>query len=436
LRTGPRSSVSGRWLIALLAILTVVACDNDSSTPEDRRFATDPTEEGVVATEAPTETPAPPTAEAAKPTASPAAILKSRGAPDTIYSLRDDTITAVTVVDGQTGITAWDAPEDQGFAAIDDAPDGSQLAALVTTADNTANLVIYDSAGSAVATVENILDLSGLSATPVSDGTGGALQAEMQLSISWSPLGDQILVSASDGQLRSVAASGGEPVSYEPDASLNGLESAKWSPEGNVIGALVRDASGIGKVYSLAVDGAKLKVSELVSAESIPNANSIELFAWSVDGSSIFYVAANRQGNEAVGGQLFNRSLGDDSATLVTTSGRGGPSGSIQSFVPSPDGRSVAVVIAVRDGRTWTFHSLLVKSLRSETTYDVPVSGVNEVPGVWWVSDGLVWNIAADPEDIFVLSKPDGSETELIPGDAQGTPKDDATPEASPAANG
>jgi WD40 repeat protein len=419
----------------LLAILTIVACDNDSSTPEDRRFATDPTEEGIVATEAPTQPPQP-TAEAPRPTASPAAILKTRGAPDTIYSLRDDTITAVTVVDEQTTIASWAPPENQEFAAIDDAPDGSQVAALVTTADNTAILVIYDSAGSTVVTVENILDLSGLSATPVSDGTGGALQTEMQLSISWSPLGDQILVSASDGQLRSVAASGGEPVSYEPDASLNGLESAKWSPEGNVIGALVRDASGIGKVYSLAIDGARLKVSELVTAESIPNANSIELFAWNVDGSSIFYVAANRQGNEAVGGQLFNRNLGDDSAALVATSGRGGPSGSIQSFVQSPDGRSVAVVIAVRDGRNWTFHSLLVKSLRSGTTYDVPVSGVNDVPGVWWVSDGLVWDIAGDPDDFFVLSKPDGSEIELTPGGAQGTPEIDATPEASPAAAG
>jgi hypothetical protein len=430
-----RPADSGRWLVAILAILLVASCSDDSSTPEDRRFASDPTEEGAVATEAPTQTPQP-TTEVVKPTASPAAILKTRGAPDTVYSLRDNQITAVTVTREQTAINSWPATENQIFEVIDDAPDGSRVAALVSIGEERADLIIYDSKGNVVHSVEGILDLRGLSATPVSDGTGGALEAEMHLSISWSPLGDQILVSASDGQLRSIPAEGGDPVTYESDTSLNGLESAKWSPEGNVIGGLIRDASGIGQVYSLAIDGTKLTATELVSAKSIQNANSIELFAWSADGSSLFYVAANREGNEAVGGQLFNRNLGDDSEVLVATSGRGGPSGTIQSFVPSPDGRSVAVVIAVRDGREWTFHSLLVKSLRAGTTYDVPVSGVNAVPGVWWVSGGLVWDIAGESTETFVLSKPDGTETELTPGSAQGTPVPGASPGATPATAG
>lgn len=441
-RTFPRKGVNvsskvGRfrlssWLVACVVALLLASCSNDSSTPDDRRFANDPADEETQATQTPTGTAVPTVAQDTTPIASPASILKTRGSPETIYQLDEDGITSVTVADGTTTETTWAPGDGQRFAAIDDAPDGSRVAALVLPANNSeggANLVVFDSVGAVSLSITGILNLSSMFATPISDGTGGAMTQRPEVFVSWSPLNDQILVGSSDGQLRSVPTDGGEPIAYEPDVSLSGLEVAKWSPDGSVIGALVRDEAGLGRVLALSVDGASLASEVLIDSEDTENANSIEQFAWSADGSSILYVTASRENRDPVGGQLFNLDLDSGSSTLVATAGRGGPSAAIASFAPSPDGRLVAYVIAVRDGDRWIFHSLIVKSLRDGSSYDVPVGGINDIPDTWWVSEGLVWDRATSQDAAFVLVRPDGNEQELVPTATEGTAVTAATPE-------
>jgi hypothetical protein len=243
-------------------------------------------------------------------------------------------------------------------------------------------------------------------------------------------MGDQILAGASDGQLKSVPAAGGDPVTFEPDSPLDGLESAKWRPDGRSIGALVRNQSGIGELLTLAIDGVTLKSTVTVGTENLPRQNSVELFNWSVDGSSLFYLVTDRSSGDSTGGQLFELNLAENTPKLIATAGRGGPSGGIASFVPSPDGRSIAVTIAVRDGRTWSFHSLIVKSLRDGGSYDVPSGGLDDIPEVWWTSEGLAWNDVTRQSTEFVLAHPDGTEETITPDSLNGTPVPQATPAA------
>jgi hypothetical protein len=424
-----------RWFALLLVALLLVSCNNDSGTPDDRHFANDPADEQPIATETPSSTPLPTPTRDTSPKASPASILKTRGAPKTIYLLSADGITALTTGEADASETSWGPSTGKYFAAMDDAPDGSRVAAIelpLEAGSGTADLVVFDAAGGVSFTAADVLDLAAVDATPVSDGTSGAPVSTPGVFVSWSPLGNQILIGAADGQLHSVSLAGGEAVTFTSDTPLSGLQMARWSPHGSIIGALVRDNAGNGHLLSLTADGSTLTSEELVRADSRPNANSIELFQWSADGSSVLYVATRRENRQPSSGQLFRMDLKSGATLLVATAGRAGPSGIIASIDLSPDGRSIAYVIAVRDGDRQTFHSLVIKSLRDDRSYDVPVTS-NAVPGVWWVSQGLVWDqtMAGDPR--FVLVRPNGDVVEIAPAEpgatpAGGTPVTDATP--------
>lgn len=411
-------------------VIVLAGCSNDSSTPEDRRFANDPTVEQTGSSETPTA-PSAPTSESEPtgPIASPSSILRSRGAPDIVYLLHDNTITSVSIETRQSTIASWSATDSQSIVTIDDAPDGSQVAALVVPAEGGASVVIYDAAGTVVTQIDDLIDLTAMRATPVSDGTGGVQTPNFSFTLGWSSLGDQILLGSSDGQLLTIPVAGGDPIRYDDVASRVGMQNARWSPDGRSIGALIRDASDVGRIVVLTPEGSTLSATEVVGRENLPVGFSVEQFSWNVDGTSLFYVVADRTEGEALGGQLFELLLEQNMPVLITTSGRGGPSGTIASFTPSPDGRSIAVVIAISDDQSFDFHSLIVKSLRNGSTYDVPIGSLNAVPTIWWASDGLLWEQPTDAGPMFTLSQQDERQEPLNGGPREGTPVPQATPE-------
>ncbi|MEJ7837864.1 MAG: hypothetical protein WKF81_03565 [Thermomicrobiales bacterium] len=364
----------------------------------------------------------------AGPIASPSSVLRSRGAPDSLYSLTDNVITSVVIAEHQTSITEWSAQSGVEIAAIDGAPDGSRVAAILIPDVGDASMVIYDAAGAEQTRFDNLIAMDTLRATPVSDGTGGVTGASVHVTVAWASLGDQILVSSSDGQLVSVPSDGGDPIVYTPSSPLDGLQDARWSPDGSRIGAFLRNAAGLGRIEVLTPDGATVSRSESVGRENLPVGFSVEQFNWSVDGSSLFYVVADRTEGNPLGGQLYELILAKNSPILIATSGRGGPSGTIESFVLSPDGRSIAIVIAVIDADTVTFHSLLVKSLRNGSTYDVLIGSQSSVPEIWWAADGLVWNRDTADGSEFTIEMPGDIREPLINGARQGTPVPQATP--------
>lgn len=424
-----RYRVASTIVAVTCATVVLTACSNGSTTPDDRRFANDPTVEQTQSPESPVvEVTEEAEATEVGPIASPSSVLRSRGAPDTLYSLSDNVITSVAIGVESTSITDWSAEGGVEIAAIDDAPDGSRVAAMLIPDAGDASLVIYDAAGAEQTRFDNLIEMDTMRATPVSDGTGGVAGSSIHLTVAWASLGDQILVSSSDGQLVSVPTGGGEPVVFTVSTPLDGLQDARWSPDGSRIGAFLRNSDGLGRIEVLTPDGSSLSRTESVGRENLPVGFSVEQFSWSVDGSSLFYVVADRTDGNPLGGQLYELILAENSPILIATSGRGGPSGTIESFVLSPDGRSIAIVIAVIDVDTVTFHSLLVKSLRNGSTYDVPIGSQSSVPEVWWAADGLVWNRDTAEGSEFTIEMPGDIREPLTNGARPGTPVPQATP--------
>ena len=191
-----------KWVALVVTVLLLASCSNGSDEPEDRKFANDPTVEQSPTVQDATPSVEPEaTSEDVEPAESPSAILSSPGAPNTFYELDENTITSVSVRDGQTAINEWHAENDREIAGIASSPEGSQVAGIFVPSEGNAELVTYDADGNVILKVSDILDLTEMRATPVSDGTGGPIESEFYISISWSPRGDQILLGSSAEQL-------------------------------------------------------------------------------------------------------------------------------------------------------------------------------------------------------------------------------------------
>jgi hypothetical protein len=420
----------GRMLAVAMIVLMLAACSNDSGTPDDRRFANDPAETQEAPTATIAASPSATVATTSQPVASPATVLKTRGAPSTFYLLVDGQLVATTVGGAETTQRTWKPADGAHFAAIDAAPDGSRVAAIEVPDDGagSVDLVVFDQKGEAIFQASRVIDLATALATPISDGTSGAAAPELQVFVSWPASGNRVLVGSVDGQLRSIPLDGSDPVRFEPESLLVGLQWAQWSPNGSQIAALVRDTSGNGRIVSLKTDGATLTSKDLVASDSRADANSIEQVDWAADGASVFYVATNRDQQQPDGGQLYQQDLATGRVVLLATAGRAGPSGLIAGIDVSPDGRSIAYVVAVRDGSDQRFHSLIVKSLKNGLSYDVPVS-MSAVPGVAWVPSGLVCDVTTRDGVQLILAEPDGAVSRLQPEVVGATPVAEGTPE-------
>jgi dipeptidyl aminopeptidase/acylaminoacyl peptidase len=431
-----------RFTVVILAGILIVSCGDDGGVKEDRRFANDPTEAGSAPTLTPTTevtaTVAGDESAETGPETNPALLVDARGAPDGFYSLDDSEINAVTIDGSESAIQSWTAPEGQRFLAIDGAPGLAQVAALVDVGGNRLDLVIYDRAGTEVRRIESVLGVPSLETTPFTDGTTGAASADFGVSVSWSPLGDAILVGSSRGELRSLSLEDGDITTFEPSANLEGLVLAEWSPQGNAIAALVRDRTGVGRLSTFEVEGSTLTGTNLVDLEHLPQGNSVEDFAWNADGDRMFFVVADRQDGTVSGGQVYSTTIADRKTTLVLTSGRGGPSGSIGSIEPSPDGNAIAVVIAVQDRTGARFHSLIVRSLDEGSTYDVPTAAVRQLPAVRWVDGGLAWLAPAGDGWAVTMATDDGAVAQLSAMSSSSSASPVASPvdEATPAVRG
>jgi len=420
-------STMARLSLVFMFVLVLAACGNDSGTPEDRQFANDPAETQEVPTATIAATPAT-QAPTSAVVVTPASILKTRGAPSTFYSLVDRQIVATTVHGSDATQAVWSAATGHHFAALDAAPDGSRVAAIQVPdgGSGTVDLVVYDAEGFVLFTSTGVIDLGTALATPISDGTGGAIRPELQVFVSWPASGNRLLVGSADGQLHSVPLDGSDGIRFQEEGDLAGLQRAQWSPNGSVIAAQIRDTQGHGRIVSLHINENTLVVEDLVPADARANLNSIEQFAWAADGASIFYVATQRDDQQTEGGQLYEQDLETGRTVLVATAGRAGPSGLIANFGISPDGRSIAYVVAVRDGSDQRFHSLIVKSLKNGVNYDVPVS-MRAVPGISWVPGGLVCAIDGDSGSQLILAEPNGDVVPLNPA-VNATPVSGATP--------
>jgi hypothetical protein len=411
----------------IAAALVLASCGTNSS--DDRQFANEP-----VTREATPETPTSTTSSAptstSVPLASPETLLRTRGAPDTLYTVASGQLVSVTLGHKGTDIRPIALPARQELIDFDGSPNGDRVA-VITGDGNGVSLLLFDRSGKQL---QDPIALSNTrSGTPIASpeiATPAAGAERAYGSVIWSPQGRAVLVVGAAGVVN--VPIGGEPEAIDLSGVRGTVRSAAWSPQGSQLALLTVQLNGSQRVVLLDREGQGREIAPL----EVNPGMSIEHLQWLPDGSGMLFVRAPLINGVPMNGQLFMYRFKDPLPTLVATSGQGGPSASITAVTPSPDGRSVAYVISIRDGDHWSFHSLWVRSFRQPLAYEVPVDDAAAVSTVWWIDRGLAWDemVRLDetsPREIVFLSDTRGP-TVLL----QATPTaNGATPIASPVAS-
>jgi hypothetical protein len=362
--------------------------------------------------------------------ASPETLLRTRGAPDTLYTVASGQLVSVTVGHDGTDVRPIALPDRHVLVDFDASPNGDRVAVL-TRADTMFSLLLFDRSGKQLQ--QPVALAPGGGGTPVASpdiATPDAGDEPALSSVSWSPQGRAVLVVGSAGLVN--VPIGGQPEAIDLGGVRGAILSAAWSPQGSQLALLTLQPNGSQRVVLLDREGQGREIAPL----EVNPGTSIEQLQWLPDGSGMLFVRAPLVDGVPMNGQLFVYRFKDPLPTLVATSGQGGPSASITAVTPAPDGRSVAYVISIRDGEHWSFHSLWVRSFRQPLAYEVPVSDAAAISTVWWVDRGLAWDEMvrldeASPREIVFLSDTSGP-TVLL----QATPMaNGATPIASPVAS-
>lgn len=406
-------------MLVLASALVLAACGEESGdADEDRQFANDP-----VATREVTPTiAASPEPEMASPVApeptimaSPEVLLHSRGAPDTLYTLVNGELLAVTPSQDPVMIPLPAGTDILDFAG---SPSGDRVAVLLRDEGGATVLSFLASDGSQVGDTTT-LSTAPAAATPV------AREVTSTSTVSWSPQGTEVLVLLNESLLRVTAQGEADAVDL---GDIDGtVVSAALSPDGNrlLLHAVVGDDSHVVYVRDLADQ----RTREITALSKGPG-TGLTALQWLPDSSGFVFVRGDMTQGVAMRGQLYIYVLGQEVPRLLATSGQGGPSATMTDAVLSPDGRKVAYVISILDGSRWVFHSMWVRSVDGNLTYSVPVSTSGVVVGPRWLSGGLVWEQRPDQDAAgsYVLARSDEEPGVVL----EAAPEVQATPGASP----
>lgn len=415
-----------RWLknqgvlatVLLCALMVLSACGDESSPgaeteDEGRRFVTErnPTTE-------PTEVvAATPQAEMVMPTMIPTIstqdLLLARGAPKVIYLLNDDVLTAYDA-DLRT-FTPVLIPTDVQVIDFTSSPTGDRVGVL-GVAENRVGVHFFGADGAplgepvAVSIAARLQNAASPIASPVATPTASAPPA---LNIDWIPQGDGVVVSG-PGVLQRVSMNGSVmPVSRT--GATGTVVNAVWSPMDSQVVIQTELTNGDQAVFVL--DSGHDEVSELdVLHDS--SGQSITNLQWLPTGLGLVMVAGTIDDGLVMNGQLYVYRFGDEVPMLIATSGQGGPAATITHAVVSPDGRSVAYAIMVRDLDEWHLHSLWVRPLRGGPAISMPLTNNSPITALYWSSEGLVWQQdsgALTVVDGDLQSRPLGQEPAATP---------------------
>ncbi|HEV2073022.1 MAG TPA: hypothetical protein VGR29_05205 [Thermomicrobiales bacterium] len=413
--------------MTLVCSVVFAACGPAAETddvPEDRKFANDPvTERPLTPMVGPTELATP---ASARPIVevSPETLLRSRGAPDTLYTLSNDTLTAVTVDSGEGQREGIALPKNRRILDFDGSPTGDSVAVLVASeTDDALFVAFYRSTGEQVGEEQQVFMQEGMTATP------DTAESQQSYTVSWSPQGTGVLLSSSTALERVDVEGGAEPV---PLGDIEGtLQRAAWSPQGTRILLQLLQEDGSQRVYVRDLEEDKTR-----EVEALQTSGSTELqeLQWLPDGSGLVFVRGQMVNGVALRGQVFVYPLSEEVPRLVATSGQGGPTATITDLAVAPDGDSVAYVISVLDGTEWAFHSMWVRSMDGNMSYQVPVDPRGVVTQLAWIDRGIAWEQRAssmnEVGDIMFLRWDQDAALLLAPAPSEATPV--GTPGASP----
>lgn len=431
-----------RWLgdalCLTVALALLAACGSSGNTPDNRIFANDAGKQTIPATETPPPTQVMPPTPTATPPPSPALLLTARGAPSRFY-----VAVGGHLVEIGAGGTARQLPlpAQAELLGLDWSPNGEQVAIATGQRDrktgNTAvSLLVIAQDGKTVRSVANLFSL------PAARGTPAVASQAPRVLVDWGLIGNQVAVATANGGLALVPPSG-KVRSLTIDLKGQAIRAMRISPRGDSVGLLTVDAAGRGTVSLASLTDTQSPAPRALVGYGVDRQHSITAFAWLSDGQHVLYTQADPGADPRTGGELYSMTVKTREQRLIDTGGRAGPAAGIVAFAPSPDGKTIAYVIGVREVSGWVANSLWVRSLRGGATMPVPIGNADQIDGLWWTTAGLVWATSSGTDVsgayslFYFVQPPHGAAHELVritvKHGAPATPG--ATPIASPVAS-
>lgn len=369
-------------MVAVLIVFALVACGEDA---EQRRFATDkqPTFAAASPTARATST-SPPSPTVPPRVVSPEALVRTSGAPDTVYLAWDNAIWAVNIAERGSSRVVSALPETQPVFAA--SPDGKYIAILADMPDDAEGVALVVFEGG---TVRYRID--GIEQTFTDVGP-----ELVPVSLDWSSDGNRILAGFLGGGLLDIPLDG-EPSVLLGVKQLPWLVSARWSPQGDVVAYIAREgADGAGRLFVAKLRGGATD-PVLLAPKRGATGQSVEALSWRPDAGTILYLQSSI-GSTVEGQDLFEISPVGEERRLIASAGRVAPVAGIVEFAVSPDGNAVAYSVHVPAPDGARFDSLWIGSIDAATAIEVPLQRDVTVTEFRWSVSGLVIETINAPE--------------------------------------
>ncbi len=335
--------------------------------------------------------------------------------------------------DARRLFTPRDGGEVRAYAA---SPGGDEVALLLAApagGGETASVRVLAPDGAEVHRVDKV------ESALTGDAARGSARAR---SLTWSPQGDQLLVTFNPGGLVGLRSDGAPVLLVDPAGAPEPAHAA-WSPAGDAI-AFVSPAGPGG--------GSPARTDLYVAPDGEPPLDPVPIlattgadrdvttFAWLPDGRGILFAGAEAPG-AATGGDLFVVSPTGRDLRLVASAGFAAPIAEVVHVAPSPDGRSVAYTIFLPTGGaddagegTLTFHSLWVRPLAGGPAVQLAVTPGDTVCDLWWTAGGLVVRVVPDAPPGLTRYEGGAFALHIIGRDTQPVELHAAVPVATPVA--
>jgi Tol biopolymer transport system component len=409
--------------------LILSGCADEGSGPQ---FASDPRPTTSPAQAVSEATPLPlPSTETPPPVATPASVadlLVARGAGTNVFQMVGDSIWQVASSGEATRV--FGAPERSALRAIDAAPSGNEVAAVLETeieGRQTFQITILDDVGNRLMTVENVASLL---ATPSPEGTIEVV------AIDWSPQGDRLLVASRDNDIVVLPRDDtAEPITLKVDAGTAGVIEPAWSPTGQQIAFLATDESGRQGLQVLDVSS-----GDVFAAVAPDEGRVVVEFAWMPNGVSLLFTEGGEPGSAITGIDLWSVDADGDNRQLVASAGTVAPVARIANVRPSPDGRSVAYSVLVPGAGRPQVDSVWVRDLASRLGFKIALPTVAAVDDIWWTDAGLVFGVrtagtrsGTPPSQALLLADRSGAVRALWAAPIRTATPVAAIPDATPA---
>jgi hypothetical protein len=356
------------------------------------------------------------------PAVSPEALVRTAGAPDTVYLTWDNSIWAVNIAErGSTRVVSGLPGQQPVFAA---SPDGKYIAILSDMPDRGGVALMVFERGA----VRYRFDQIELTFTDV----GPEL---VPVSLDWSSDGKRILAGFLGGGLLDIPLDG-EPAVLLGVKQVPWLVSARWSPEGDVVAYIARDgadgANGAGRLFVAKLRGGATD-PVLLAPKRGATGQSVEALSWRPDVGTILFLQSSI-GSTVEGQDLFEISPVGEERRLIASAGRVAPVAGIAEFAVSPDGDSVAYSVHVPAPDGVRFDSLWIRSIDAATAIEVPLEREVVVTEFRWSASGLLLETISAPAsdatpefeiDLYLF----GTELMVIPVlDSDATPESESSP--------